>query len=334
MISTLQIIRETLAAEMRRDPDILLMGEDIARYGGAFGVTKGLLDEFGPERVRNTPISEQALVGTAIGAAVAGLRPVVEIMFSDFATLIVDQMVNMAAKLKPIYGLDCPLVVRLPSGGGRGYGATHSQVVERFFTGVPGLRILAPALPRDFSTLLQAALRSNAPTLLIEHKMIYPMRAEWDGIMEGERPREPHMENECPSEPRAQVAREGSDVTLIAWSWMTHHALAAAQLLDGRDVSAEVVDLRSLAPLDMDTLLASVQKTRRVVIVEEGPITGGFAAEIAARLADAAHGCLDAPVKRVAFPDFPVPAARALESELLPTPEKIADAAFDVACWV
>ena len=322
MISTLQILRETLAAEMRRDPKIFLMGEDIARYGGAFGVTKGLLDEFGPERVRNTPISEQAMVGTAIGAAVAGLRPVVEIMFADFATLIVDQMVNMAAKLKPIYELDCPLVVRLPSGGGRGYGATHSQMVERFFTGVPGLRVMAPALPRDYSTMMRAALRSNAPVLFVEHKMIYPMRAEWDANDGGE------------FDFKAAVLREGTDVTIIAWSWMTHHALAAAQILEEREVSAEVVDVRSLAPLDMETIAASVQKTRRVLVVEEGPLTGGFAAEIAARLADVCHGFLDAPVKRVAFPDAPVPAARTLESELLPSPAKIADAAFDAACWV
>jgi len=322
MISTLQILRETLASEMRRDPSIFVMGEDIARYGGAFGVTKGLLDEFGPERIRNTPISEQALVGTAIGAAVAGMRPVVEIMFADFATLIVDQLMNMAAKLKPVYGLDCPLVVRLPSGGGRGYGATHSQMVERLFTGVPGLRVMAPALPRDYSALLQTALRSPFPTLFVEHKMIYPMRAEWEGVPAPE----PFG--------KAQVLREGTDVTIIAWSWMTHHALAAAQLLDSREVSAEVVDVRSLAPLDMDTLVASVRKTRRVLVVEEGSMTGGFAGEIVARLAEVAHGHLDAPPKRLAFPDLPVPAARTLEAELLPTPASIADAAFDVACWV
>ena len=325
-VPVLQIIRETLAAEMRRDPAIFLMGEDIARYGGAFGVTKGLLDEFGPERVRNTPISEQAMVGTAIGAAVAGLRPVVEIMFADFATLIVDQMVNMAAKLKPIYELDCPIVVRLPSGGGRGYGATHSQMVERFFTGVPGLRVMAPALPQDFSTLLQSALRGKSPTLFIEHKMIYPMKVAGASCSLVNT-----WEQDAPAT-LAQIVREGTDVTIVAWSWMTHLSLAAAQLLDGREVSAEVVDLRSLAPLDMDTVLASAQKTRRVLLVEEGPLTGGFAAEIAARLADAAHGCLDAPVKRVAFPDFPVPAARSLEAALLPSPASISDAAFELAC--
>ncbi len=320
--STIQILRETLAAEMRRDPQILIMGEDIARYGGAFGVTKGLLDEFGPERIRNTPISEQAIVGAAIGAAVAGLRPVVEIMFADFATLIVDQLMNMAAKLKPVYGLDCPLVIRLPSGGGRGYGATHSQMVERLFTGIPGLRVIAPALPHDYSALLQTALRSECVTLFVEHKMIYPMRAEWDGLPA------PLVFG------KAQIAREGTDVTIIAWSWMTHQALAAAQLLDAREVSAEVVDVRSLAPLDVETLVASVQKTRRVLIVEEGPLTGGFAGEIAARIADACHGHLDAPVKRLAFPELPVPAARTLEAQLLPSSNSIADAAFDVACWM
>jgi pyruvate dehydrogenase E1 component beta subunit len=307
-----QLLRETLAAEMKRDPAVFLMGEDIATYGGAFGVTRGLADAFGADRVRDTPISEQALVGTAIGAAVAGSRPVVEIMFADFVTLAVDQLVNMAAKLHYIFGAACPLVVRLPTGGGRGYGATHSQTPERLFTGVPGLRIVAPATADDASALLQTAIRDANPVLFLEHKMLYPLR--WD------------VADALPAPlpfGRAAITRAGTDVTIIAWSYMAYQALRAAELLAAEDISAEVVDLRSLCPLDAETLIASARKTGRVLIVEEGPRTGGFAAEIACRIFNAAYDSMDAPIRRLASFDTPVPAARSLEAAAIPDVARI-----------
>jgi pyruvate/2-oxoglutarate/acetoin dehydrogenase E1 component len=314
------LLRETLAAEMRRDPNVFLIGEDIATYGGAFGVTRGLADEFGTDRVRDTPISEQALVGSAIGAAVGGSRPVVEIMFADFVTLAVDQLANMAAKLRYIFGVACPLVVRLPTGGGRGYGATHSQTPERLFTGVPGLRIAAPSTAGDASALLQTAIRDPNPVLFLEHKMLYPLR--WD------------VADALPAPipfGRAAVTRAGTDITIIAWSYMAHLALHAAGTLAAEDVSAEVVDLRTLCPLDTETIVASARKTGRVLIVEEGPLTGGFAAEIACRIFEAAYDSLDAPIRRLASTDSPVPAARNLEAAALPDAARIVAAARTLA---
>lgn len=314
------LLRETLAAEMRRDPHVILMGEDIAAYGGAFGVTRGLADDFGTDRVRDTPISEQTLVGTAIGAAVAGTRPVVEIMFADFVTLAVDQLVNMAAKLHYIFDVACPLVVRLPTGGGRGYGATHSQTPERLFTGIPGLRIVAPATANDASALLQTAIHDPNPVLFLEHKLLYPLR--WE------------VADELPAPlpfGRAAVTRKGTDVTIIAWSYMALQTLHAAELLAAEDLSAEVVDLRTLCPLDTETIITSARKTGRVLIVEEGPQTGGFAAEIACRIFTAAYDSLDAPIRRLASPDCPVPAARNLESAALPDVVRIVAAARALA---
>lgn len=311
-----QMLRETLADAMRRDPRVILMGEDIGAYGGAFGVTRGLLKEFGAERVRDTPISEQALVGVAIGAAAAGLHPVVEIMFMDFITLAVDQLVNLAAKLHYVYGLACPLVVRTPSGGGRGYGPTHSQALERLFTGVPGLRLAVPATAADASGLLQTALADPNPVLFLEHKLLYPAR--WE-LPEGLPPALPFGQ--------ARIARSGTDVTLVAWSGMVAQAERAAEALAAEGIQAEVIDLRTLAPLDADTVIASVRKTSRVLLIEEGPQTGGFAAEIACRIFDAAYDCLDAPIRRLACPDCPIPASKTLEQACLPCPETIAAAA-------
>lgn len=308
-----QMLRETLAAAMRRDPRVFLMGEDIGAYGGAFGVTRGLVKEFGTERIRDTPISEQALVGAAIGAAAAGSRPVVEIMFMDFITLAVDQLVNMAAKLHYVYNLPCPLVVRAPSGGGRGYGATHSQSLERLFTGTPGLCIVTPATALDASALLQTALLGSCPVIFLEHKLLYPMR--WE------------VPEELPAPlpfGQARVAREGSHVTIIAWSGMVPPSERAAEMLAAEGVQAEVIDLRTLAPLDLETVATSARKTGRVLLVEEGPRTGGFAAEIACRIFDAAYDSLDAPIRRLACPDCPLPAARTLEAACIPHAESIA----------
>ena len=306
-ITFTQILRETLAAELRRDPSVFLMGEDIGVYGGAFGVTRGLLDEFGPARVRDTPISEQALTGIAIGAAVAGQRPVIEIMFMDFITLAVDQLVNMAAKLHPIYGQPCPLVIRTPPGGGRGYGATHSQSLERLFACVPGIKIAAPSNAADASGLLQTAIRDNNPVLFLEHKLLYPQRFE--------------VEDELPQPIPfgfAKVAREGDDLTLIAWSHMTSVAHYAAAKLAAEGIEAEVIDLLTLNPLDTETLVESAKRTGRVIVLEEGPKTGGFAAEIAAQIMESAHDYLEKPVRRLAGADFPIPSAKNLEAACLP----------------
>ncbi|MEI8242165.1 MAG: pyruvate dehydrogenase complex E1 component subunit beta [bacterium] len=307
-----QMLRETLGAALRRDPRVFLMGEDIGAYGGAFGVTRGLAKEFGAERVRDTPISEQALVGAAIGAAAAGSRPVVEIMFMDFITLAVDQLVNMAAKLHYIYGVSCPVIVRTPSGGGRGYGATHSQSLERLFTGVPGLQVAAPATALDASALLQTALLGSSPVIFLEHKLLYPLR--WE-VPEGLPAPQPFGQ--------ARIAREGTHVTLVAWSGMVVQAERAAEALAAEGIHAEVIDLRTLAPLDSDTVVASVRKTGRVLLIEEGPRTGGFAAEIACRIFEAAYDSLDAPIRRLACPDCPVPAARTLEAACIPNAETI-----------
>ncbi len=307
-----QLIRETLAAELRRDPSVFLMGEDIGVYGGSFGVTRGLIDEFGPERIRDTPISEQALTGVAIGAAVAGQRPVIEIMFMDFITLAVDQLVNMAAKLHPIYGRPCPLVIRTPPGGGRGYGATHSQSLERLFAGVPGIKIAAPSNATDASALLQTAIRDNNPVLFLEHKLLYPQRFD--------------VEDELPSPLPfgfARVAREGEDLTIVAWSHQAFMAERAAAQLAAEGIDAEVIDLRTLCPLDIDTLAESARRTGRVMILEEGPKTGGFAAEIAAQIMEHAHEYLEKPVRRIAGADFPIPSAKNLEAACLPAYDDI-----------
>jgi len=309
-----QILRETLAAELRRDPSVFLMGEDIGVYGGSFGVTRGLFEEFGPARVRDTPISEQALTGIAIGAAVAGQRPVIEIMFMDFITLAVDQLVNMAAKLHPIYGRTCPLVIRTPPGGGRGYGATHSQSLERLFAGVPGIKIAAPSNAADASGLLQTAIRDNNPVLFLEHKLLYPQRFD--------------VGDELPKPipfGRAQTVREGTDVTLVAWSFMTQLARQAAAALADGGIEAEIIDLLTLNPLDIDTVVESAKRTGRVIIVEEGPKTGGFAAEIAAQVFEHASDYLEKPIRRLASPDFPVPSAKNLEAACIPSvPEIVA----------
>jgi pyruvate dehydrogenase E1 component beta subunit len=307
-ITFTHIIRETLAAEMRRDPSVFLMGEDIGAYGGAFGATRGLLEEFGPSRIRDTPISEQALTGIAIGAAVAGQRPVIEIMFMDFITLAVDQLVNMAAKLHPIYGQSCPLVIRTPPGGGRGYGATHSQSLERLFIGVPGIKIVAPSNASDASGLLQTAIRDNNPVLFLEHKLLYPQRFEVEDALPQPIPFG-----------RAKIAREGIDLTLIAWSHMTWVAQHAAAKLAAEGIEAEVIDLLTLSPLDIETLVESAKRTGRVMIVEEGPKTGGFAAEIAAQIMESAHDYLEKPVRRLAGADFPVPSAKNLEAACIPS---------------
>ncbi len=321
-ISYTDALREALREELHRDPNVFLMGEDIAEYGGAFGVTRGLLDEFGATRVRNTPISEPGFVGAAIGAAAMGSRPVVEIMFMDFVGLVVDQMLNMATKLHYVFGdqVRCPLVLRTPGGGGRCYGPTHSQSLESLFMHMPGMRIVVPSTPADAKGLLKSAIRDDNPVLFVEHKMLYGRRG-------------PVSEDADETVPfgQARCLREGEDITIVAWSWMAAEAEIAAEELDGCGVHAEVLDLRTLAPLDMASILASVKKTGRLLIVEEGCRTGGVAAEIGAQVFEQAYDYLSAPLRRLTAPDIPIPASPVLEKAALPDRDRIVQAALALA---
>ncbi len=319
ILSGCEALREGLRDALRRDKTVFLLGEDIGAYGGAFGVTRGLLAEFGPDRVRDTPISEAGFTGMAIGAALAGSRPVVEIMFMDFILLAFDQLANMAAKARYVFGAPwtCPLVIRTPAGGGRGYGPTHSQSLEALFARVPGLKVVAPSTPADAKTLLDAAIRDPNPVLFVEHKLLYSLRGPAPARTPSRR------------EPlgKARVVRRGRDVTLVAWSWMTELARRAARELAATGIEAEVIDVRTLAPLDEETIQASVRKTGRLTIVEEGCRTGGFAAEIGFRVFEHAFDSLDGPLRRVTCPDVPISAAPALEHAALPSVRAIVQAA-------
>lgn len=315
-----QALQEALREEMQRDAAVFVMGEDIGEYGGAFGVTRGMLAEFGRERVRCTPISEATIVGTAAGAALTGMRPVVEIMFMDFMTLTMDQLANHAAKFRYMYGPQAcvPMVLRTPAGGGRCYGATHSQSLEAWFLHVPGLKVVAPATPGDAKGLLKAAIRDDNPVLCVEHKLLY---ATTGPVPDGD---------VITPIGQAVVRRPGTDVTLVGYSYHAQLALEAAETLAQEGIDAEVIDLRTLVPLDDDTLLASVRKTGRLVCVEEGTRTGGVGAEIAARVAEGAYEYLDAPIRRVAATDVPIPFSPPLEQLALPGVNDIACAAREV----
>jgi pyruvate/2-oxoglutarate/acetoin dehydrogenase E1 component len=311
-----QALQEALFEEMTRDPCVFLMGEDIGVYGGAFGVTRGLLAEFGPERVRCTPISEATIVGAATGAALTGMRPVVEIMFMDFLTLAMDQLVNHAAKFRYMYGpqVRVPLVLRTPAGGGRSYGATHSQSLEAWFLHAPGLKVVAPATPADAKGLLRSAIRDDNPVLCVEHKLLY---ATTGPVPEGDL---------MTPIGRAVVRRPGTAATMVAYSYHVGLAEQAAEELARRGIDVEVIDLRTLVPLDTETILASVRKTGRLVCIEEGPRTGGVGAEIAARVAEHAYEYLDAPICRVAGADVPIPFSSPLERAALPDQDDIIQA--------
>lgn len=313
-------IRRAIEEEMHRDSSVILLGEDIAEYGGAFKLTEGIVDQFGPERVRNTPISEAGFVGVAVGAALTGLRPVVEIMFMDFLTLAMDQLANHAAKFRYQFGDQAriPLVLRTPSGAGRGYGPTHSQSLERWLMSTPGLLVAAPATPADACGMLKSAIRCDDPVIFLESKILYGRRGEV-----------PQEEFTVPLG-EAKVVREGDDVTLVAYSRMTEEALKAAEALAKHGVEAAVVDLRTLAPLDMETVVDKVSASGRVVVVEEGCMTGGVCAEIIARIVEECFDLLQAPPKRVASLDIPVPASPVLEAVAVPDWQDIARAAAAV----
>ena len=303
-------IREAISDEMQEDPSVIVLGEDVA-VGGAFGATAGLLDAFGSERVLNTPISEDTIMGIAVGAAVAGKRPIVEIMFIDFITLAMSQLVNHAAKLHFMSGgqLSVPLVVRVQQGAVGAWGAHHSQSLEGWLAHVPGLKIVAPSTARDAKQLLREAIRDDAPVIFVEHRGLYFRQDAESG-------------SDLPPG-RARVVRTGTDVTLVAYSKMAVEAIAAADSLEARGVSAEVIDLRSLAPLDMDRVVESVRKTNRLVVAHEAVRQGGLGAEIAAQAQEAAFDWLDAPVARVGAPFAPMPASPALEDSFVPGSDAI-----------
>lgn len=307
-IRFIDALREGIAEEMRDDPRVIVLGEDVA-VGGAFGVTTGLVEEFGSGRVLNTPISEDTIMGLAVGAAVAGKRPIVEIMFMDFITLAMSQLVNHAAKLHYMSGgqLNVPMVVRVQQGARGGWGSQHSQSLEAWLAHVPGLKVVAPATVVDAKQLVRAAVRDESPVVFIEHRGLY-FREDADGA----------GPPDALGLDKARIVREGSDITLVSYSRALVETLAAASVLAGRGVSAEVVDLRSLAPIDLDTILASVERTNRLAVVHEAVVQGGLGAEIAAQVQEAAFDLLDAPIMRIGAPYAPPPASPVLESAFVP----------------
>lgn len=310
-------LREALREEMQRDRSVFLLGEDIGRFwGGAFGVTKGLADEFGDDRVRDSPISENAIVGVAVGAAITGMRPVAEIMFGDLTALAMDQICNQAAKIRYMFGgqVSVPLVIRTPFGAGVNIASHHSQSLEAWFMHTPGLFVAVPSNPYDAKGLLKAAIRGNNPVLFVEHKLLYPVK----GTI-------PEDEYTVPFGV-ADLKREGKDVTIIATLYMVHKALAAAEQLSKEGISAEIIDPRTLTPLDKQAIVRSVKKTGRLVIVSEDCKIAGVSAEIAACVAEEALDYLDAPIKRVAEPDTPIPFSPSMEQFVIPDEGRIVQA--------
>lgn len=314
-------LREALREEMLRDKAALLLGEDIGRYWhGAFKVTKGLAEEFGDERVRDTPISESAIIGVAIGAAITGMRPVAEIMFGDLSALAMDQIANQAAKSRYMFGgqAKVPIVIRMPFGAGVNIAAHHSQSLEAWFMHTPGLKIAMPSTPYDAKGLLKTAIRDDNPVMFFEHKLLYPV--------EGPVPEEEYT---IPLGV-ADVKRKGEDVTVVATLYMVHKALAAAEGLSRQGIEAEVIDPRTLVPLDKQAILNSVKKTGRIVLVTEDCKTAGVSAEIAAVVAEDALDYLDAPIKRVAEPDTPIPFSPPLEQFVIPNEKSIIKAVKEI----
>jgi len=325
VMTLIESVRDTLAQEMRRDDQIVVLGEDVGKKGGVFLATDGLYDEFGGDRVLDTPLSESMIVGVSIGAAIAGLRPVPEIQFADFIFPAMNQILSEAARMRfrSNGAFACPMTLRAPYGGGVHGALYHSQSVEAFFAHIPGLKVVIPSTPYDARGLLRSAIRDDDPVLFFEHKKMY--RSVRGDVPEGD--------YTIPLG-QAKVTREGTDVTLIAYGLMAQYALEAADLLGGEGVSAEVIDVRTLRPLDGETLLGSVRKTGKAVIVYEDNRFGGYGAEIAAILAEEAFEDLDGPIVRVTGPDVPgVPYNHVLEDWYMPNPDRIANAVRRLAAY-
>ena len=310
-IMYIEALRAALREEMRRDKNVFVIGEDVTRYG--FGANRGLVDEFGPDRVRNTPISEAAIIGSAVGAALRGMRPVVEIMFVDFIMIGLDQIVNQAAKMSYLSNgeLSVPMVIRTPEGtewfGG---GAQHSQTLHSMFMNIPGLKLVIPSDPYDAKGLLKSSIRDNNPVVFFEHKQLYTQKGE---VPEGE--------YAIPLG-KAAIKREGEDLTLIATSWMVKHSLEIAEDLKNK-ISVEVIDPRTLVPLDKDTIVNSVKKTGRLLVVDESPVTGGIQGEIISTIIQEAFWNMEFPPRRIGSLNTPIPFSESLEKEVIPTKEKI-----------
>jgi acetoin:2,6-dichlorophenolindophenol oxidoreductase subunit beta len=308
-----EAVNDALATAMRADEDVFLMGEDIAEMGGSMGVTQGLYEEFGAERVRNTPISEMAIVGAGIGAAMQGMRPVVEIMYEDFLTLSLEQIVNQAAKHRYMSGgqLKVPLTIRTQGGAGWSPGAQHAQQLEAWLVHVPGLKVAYPSTPADARGLLWSAIYDDNPVIFFEHRLLYPVKGE--------------VPEELEPVPlgRARVIREGTDVTVIALGPLVHRALEAAEQAEAEGISVEIVDPLTLQPLDEETLVASVKKTNRAVVAHEAVTRMGFGAEVAAMLQEKAFDWLDAPIERVGAPFTPIPFAPPMEKFVVPGPPEV-----------
>ena len=312
-----EAVRAALRRALRTDPRVFLMGEDVGRYGGAFAVSHGLLEEFGPERIRDTPLSESVFVGAGIGAALGGMRPIVEIMTVNFSMLAMDQILNNAATLRHMSGgqFSVPLVVRVATGGGRQMAAQHSHSLEVWYAHIPGIKVLTPATVADAYGMLLGALQESDPVFIFEHATLYPLEGEIDEAAQ------------LVDLNRAAVRRAGQDVTLITYGGTLGKTLQSAERLAGEGIDAEVIDLRSLRPLDTPTILNSIRKTHRAVIVDESWRTGSFAAEVSAQIMESAFDDLDAPVARVCSAEVPMPYAKHLEAATLPQVEAIVNAA-------
>ncbi len=319
-ITMREAISQALWEEMERDESVFILGEEVGVWGGTYAVTKGFYDHFGAKRVRDTPIAESVIIGAAIGAAMTGLRPVAELMTINFAFAAMDHIVNEAAKLRYMFGgqFTIPMVIRTPSGGGRQLGATHSQTPDAVFAHFPGLKVVAPGTPEDAKGMLKAAIRSDDPIMFIEHATLYQVRGEV-----------PDGEYTIPLD-KAKVQRPGNDVTVVTYSKMLEISMKAADELAKEGIEAEIVDLRSLRPLDMEPVLQSFQKTNRAVIVEEGWRSFGVGAEVSARIYEEAFDFVDAPIQRVAQKEVPLPYNRTLEQMALPQVEDVIEAVKEV----
>ena len=323
-ITYLEAIREAMQQIMRQNADVYLIGEDIAEYGGAFGVSVGMLSEFGKERIRNTPISEAAIVGVGIGGAVTGMRPIAEIMFSDFITISMEQIANQAAKIRYMFGgkAKVPLVIRAAGGGGTGAAAQHSQSLEGLVTHIPGLKVVMPSCPYDAKGLLVASINDDNPVIFIEHKLLYKNKNCIQHV--------PEDLYEVPLG-SADIKRQGSDISIAATSFMVQKSIEAAQILaEEENIECEVIDLRTLRPLDIDTVLDSVKKTGKLLCVEEACSFGGFMGEVVSQVMEKGFDYLDAPVTRVAGRNCPVPYSLVLEEEMIPSIDRIKKGILDI----
>ncbi|HEY7781459.1 MAG TPA: alpha-ketoacid dehydrogenase subunit beta [Ktedonobacterales bacterium] len=308
-------LREAISEEMRRDERVYILGEDIAGYGGTYSVTKGLFEDFGEKRVRDTPLAEEVIIGTALGSALTGLRPIAELMTMNFSLLASDQIVNSAAKFRYMFGgqPSLPLVIRMPAGGGAQRGAQHSQTLESWFAHVPGLKVVMPATPYDAKGMLKTAIRDDDPVLFIEHELLYSVKGEVPDEAE---------EYTVPLN-RGIVRREGSDISIVTFSRMVHISLQAAEELAKDGIAAEVIDIRSIRPVDLDLILESVRKTNRVVIAEEGWKYFGTGQGLAAMIYEHGFDWLDAPIQHVTGKDVPMPYSKILERAALPTRDDV-----------